>query len=124
MKGKAEKRLTLRYPKLVKAFALRFRHALVESGCRQGKLAEQIGGFRQETISRLSTGQNTAVPLDMMVRIADWAASQGFSLHWLFTGKGEMRPETQRTEDALAASIKQIVREAVREELKNKESEK
>lgn len=122
--SQAHQRKRLRKPTLVSAFSNRLRMITEETGVTQSYMAKHFGGFSNQVVNRLVKGEAKTMPIDFVAELADWAASQGFSLRWLFTGKGEMRPETQRTEDALAASIKQIVREAVREELKNKESEK
>lgn len=84
-------RLTLRHPKIAEAFSRRFRQAIAETGCSQRDLAKKLGGFRNDTISRLCRGQATTIPIDLFIRITEWSDVSGISLRWLFLGLGPMK---------------------------------
>ncbi len=82
--------MRVRYPVLVEGFCDRFRQAMAKVGMPQQDLAEQLGGFRQETISRLSRNSATSLPIDLLVRICEWADTNGISIRWMILGVGTM----------------------------------
>jgi len=87
-----------RKPELIPAFAARLRMMLGHSGVRQSALAEICGGFSNQRISRLVTGAARTIPLDLLVGLCRWAATNNYSVVWLTTGQGDMltpQPATQ-----------------------------
>jgi hypothetical protein len=82
---------TVRYPELVKAFTARYERLLHEADVTQLELAEQLGAFRYETLSRLRRGIATGLPIDLMIRLLMWVDEHGFSLRWFISGAGNPR---------------------------------
>jgi len=54
----------------------------------QDDLGELLGGFPQDTVSRLERGAAVAVPLDLVTGIAQWCYAERISTAWLFGGDG------------------------------------
>ncbi len=74
--------------------------AMALAGETQKDLAENLGGFAQLLISRISRGNVHSLPVDLVVSLAEWAEEKGISLSWLFTGSGEMKLPPRGTTDA------------------------
>jgi hypothetical protein len=86
--------LTVRYPELISGFAERYQQLLDEARVTQLELAEQLGGFNYQTLSRIGRGHATGVPIDLMIRLLLWVDQHGFSVVWLLNGVGEIRKST------------------------------
>lgn len=109
MKKNSQQRKRVRDPVLVEAFSSRFRQVIAHAGIQQGDLAGKLGGFRQETISRLSRGAATSLPIDLLVRIAEWADASGISVKWLVLGMGPMKKEELPKDSRVGERINQVM---------------
>ncbi len=83
-------RTRVRHPAVIKQFSARLRQAIAQVGISQGDLGEKLGGFRQETISRLCRGSASSVPIDLLVKFSGWVDASGISSRWLLLGLGPM----------------------------------
>ncbi len=87
---KKSARQMLRSPALAKELSTRIRVAIARVGVSHTKLVESLGDFRLDTLSRITNGHATAIPMDMLVCLAEWAMAENISLEWLMTGSGPM----------------------------------
>ncbi len=79
-----------RDPEARDAFCSRLRMAVAARKVSQRDLAKKFGGFSLPTTSRIFQGEAHTVPIDFMVRLAEWAMAENISLVWLMTGSGPM----------------------------------
>jgi transcriptional regulator with XRE-family HTH domain len=94
-----KKRTIVRFSNELSEFSERYRTLLKVSRVTQLGLAEEIGGFNYETLSRIKRGHASGVPIDLIARLCRWAARRGFNVEWLMTGRGEV----MRGGDALSS---------------------
>ena len=76
---------------MIEAFSGRFRQAITDIGLSQREMADKLGGFRNDTISRIYRGAATTISIDLFVKIVGWADGNGISLRWLLLGIGPMK---------------------------------
>jgi len=84
-------RVRVRRPDLQAGFAERLSKMIGESGLTLKQLAQEFGGFRIDTLSKLASGGAKQIQVDLMAGISYWAYTHGVSLAWLLTGFGGMR---------------------------------
>jgi len=99
---KTASRIRVRQPAAANAFAERFSHLIKTSGLTLTQLAEGLGGYRVDTLLKISSGHARQISIDLLAAIAGWADDHGVSLAWLFAGKGEK-------DDAPPTTIKQSI---------------
>lgn len=81
-------RQTVRHPEETAGFATRIGQVVREVGISQRKLAAELGGYRNQTLSRLFVGKMTAIPIDLLVRLLTWAEVRGYCAKWIAIGTG------------------------------------
>ncbi len=87
-KKKKSQRRRAKSPATVVVFGRRVGQLLAETHTRQADFAKTLGGFAPQVISRLVNAQATTAPIDLIVRLAEWADERGYALRWLFMGVG------------------------------------
>ena len=110
MSDQARQRVTKRHPELVEAFGLRLNALIAATGLSQRRLADTLGGFRNNTLSRLTRGELTAVPVDLVVKLAQWADAEGVSVRWLLTGDGDQTRPDRDSRDAISDKDLRLLR--------------
>lgn len=86
----SQKRIRVRNLDAAQGFSLRLGILFRSAQKSLDEIADELGGFRIDTLSKLSTCRSHSIPLDLLAALAVWAIADGYSLVWLFAGQGEM----------------------------------
>lgn len=77
----------------INEFGVRVRRIRKGTGLTQAQFCDKYSMGGQDRVTRLERGVATGMSLCFVTGLTHAAISLGISLMWLFTGKGEMRPD-------------------------------